>query len=649
VLTLSGAITITAASDASGAKTINANGITLRSININSTSTPVAASGLILGGISFTITGEQPATGPGKPSEAPDRLSLDTHYDNVIPGSWILIVQNGEGLAAPRQILGTVSKVADRARADYGISGKSTELALNLPEAWIDPKDKLTAVRATTVFTGSARLELAPEPMPIDIAGSRIELDGLYDGLEPGRWLIVSGERTDIDGTPGVHGAELVMLAGVEQAIQRVDANTGKPLTPEEEQAAASAGTDVQPIDLPDDLRHSFLLLASSLSYTYKPSSVTIYGNVVHATHGESRSEIVGSGDGSKSLQTFQLRQPPLTYIAAPTPAGAESTLQLRVNGRLWHETSTFTGAGPNDRLYTIRIDDDGKTYVTFGTGAEGARLPTGTENVSAAYRNGLGSGGNLPASQINLLGSRPAGVKEVVNPLPSTGGADREDRDTIRANAPPALTSLDRLVSVQDYADFARTFAGIGKAVSARLPEGNRELVHVTIAGAGDIPIAPDSDLYRNLLGALAANGDPHQPVELASRELLLLAISAGVRVLPDYLWDVVKPVIISALNTAFGFDRRGLGQDVLLTEVISAIQAVEGVEYVDVDRFAAIGVDTLAQDLAKITAADPGSPPVRLIVELARPGKDGIQPAQLAILDPAVPATLTLTEIKA
>ncbi|MFO0979778.1 MAG: hypothetical protein U0996_25490 [Planctomycetaceae bacterium] len=38
----------------------------------------------------------------------------------------------------------------------------------------------------------------------------------------------------------------------------------------------------------------------------------------------------------------------------------------------------------------------------------------------------------------------------------------------------------MDRLVSVQDYEDFARTYAGIGKA-SASMIQGT---VHVTIAG---------------------------------------------------------------------------------------------------------------------------------------------------------------------
>jgi hypothetical protein len=639
VLTLAGGIAITASSDASNAKVVKADGLSLNSVNVNFD----AFGGTMI----FDVGGEHAASGPGGPTESPGRISLDAHYDNLVPGTWVLVEQNRVG-KPPRRILGTTATVMDRSRADYGISGKSTELGVTLEAPWFDPADDLTVIRAATVFAGSERLELAPEPMPVDVAGARIELDDLYHDLQPGRWLIVSGERTDIPGTVGVMGAELVMLSGVEQTIQRVNAGDGMPVTPEDEANAAAAGRKIQAVDLPDDLTHSFLQLAGPLSYVYKPSTVTIYGNVVHATHGETRPEVMGSGDGSQPLQSFQLRQPPLTYVAAPTPAGAQSTLQVRVNGRLWHETDTFTGAAPNDRLYTIRIDDEGKTFVTFGNGVEGARLPTGTENVSAVYRTGLGSAANLPAQQINLLGSRPYGVKEVVNPLPSTGGADREDRDSARRNVPLGLTALDRLVSVQDYGDFARTYAGIGKTSAVRLPMGQQQVVHVTVAGAGDIPIATDSDLYLNLVDALEANGDPHQPVQVDARSLRLLVLSAKVQVGPDYLWDLVKPAIISALTDAFGFDNRDLGQDLLLSDVLVAIQGVEGVTYVDVDRMGTVRIDSLQEDLAKITAVNPGRPPARLRVELARPGPDGrILPAELAILDAGVPATLTLTEI--
>ena len=237
---------------------------------------------------------------------------------------------------------------------------------------------------------------------------------------------------------------------------------------------------------------------------------MTIYANVVKATHGETRSEVLGSGDGSKALQQFALRQPPLTYVSASTPEGVESTLKIFVNDVQWREAETIFGLLPADRRFITRASDDEVTTAVFGNGKQGARLPTGVENVRAVYRQGLGKAGNVKADQITLLVARPLGVKAVVNPLRASGGADKESRDQARKNVPLALMALDRLVSTQDYEDFARTFAGVGKAFATRLSDGRRELVHVTIAGADDIPIDATSDLFRNLSQALRKFGDP-------------------------------------------------------------------------------------------------------------------------------------------
>ena len=236
------------------------------------------------------------------------------------------------------------------------------------------------------------------------------------------------------------------------------------------------------------------------------------------------------------------------------------------------------------------RTDDDAKTTIVFGTGEEGSRLPTGVLNVKAVYRNGIGRPGNVLAEQISLLQTKPLGVKSVINPLRASGGADKESRDQARENAPLAVMALDRLVSVQDYTDFTRTFAGIGKADARALSDGRKRLVHVTIAGADDVPIDPVSDLYLNLLAALRNLGDAGVPVRVESRELVALVASAKIRLAPDYQWDPVVTEVRGRLLNEFGFQKRSLARPALLCEFISVIQNTEGVAYVDVDAFGGI-----------------------------------------------------------
>ncbi|GLH74144.1 hypothetical protein GETHLI_26460 [Geothrix limicola] len=559
--------------------------------------------------------------------EGADLLFLDTFYGSISNGSPVAI-QAPDGTYTYSDV-GTHTEVA---RSAYGLNGKSSRLDLT-PSSWPGyTGTTIDNLRKTLVYAGAERLGLAQEPIPDDVKGSQITLDDLYSDFKAGRWIIVTGERTDVrinasQTLPGLVGTELAMIAGV---LQDVD------------------------LTLAGDTVHTTLTLAKPLAYTYKRSTVGLYGNVVKATHGETRNEVLGGGNAGP-LQTFVLKQPPLTYVSAPSVDGIASTLQVRVNEVLWHEARGLAGLGPRDRAYLTRTDNEGKTSVVFGTGDQGLRPPTGLENIAAVYRNGIGKSGNVKAGQISLLASKPLGVKAVVNPLRASGGADKDTRDQARWRAPLATLSLDRLVSVQDYADFAMTFGGIGKASATRLTDGVRQLVEITIAGVDDIPIDQSSDLYANIQKAFRTYGDPYQPIRVDVRELRLLVINAGVKVLPDYLWVNVKPKIQAALLDAFGFERRDLAQPVYLSEVIQTIQGVVGVAYVDVDALDSVPEGVTADDLAQLStqlqAAD--QPHARIPAREAwvdptqtDPAKR-IRAAQLTILSPAVPDTLNLKEL--
>jgi hypothetical protein len=216
-------------------------------------------------------------------------------------------------------------------------------------------------------------------------------------------------------------------------------------------------------------------------------------------------------------------------------------------------------------------------------------------------------------------------------------------------------VMSLDRLISVQDYEDFARTFAGIGKASAARLSDGRRQVVHLTIAGLNDIPIDTTSDLYLNLRLALLKFGDPSQALQLALRYLRLLVIRAGVRVLPDYKWEAVEPLIRAALLDAFGFEKRELGQGIYLSTIINVIQNVEGVEYVLMEMLDTIKEDSTVEELSKLAEKlNQDKPNDYIAVNLAKIDKLAtdparrIKPAELVFLSPDVPDTLYLHELK-
>ena len=645
------------------------------------------------------------------PTENPQTVYLDAPHEAIAPGSWVFVDAGGitphdNTLVAPaqRELVARARDVsATISRSGYGATADTTAISLVTPSGqpakWIKIRttDATEAakllrnqeavdldfqlIRRTAVYFRSEPLALAERPITDDLcsgarrgdaqgtgeagrAGEPIELDGLYAGLEAGRFIIVTGERADIEATRGVFASEPAMITSVVHDVRAAGPGRRGPWSHAVAEAERSVGADGEagaqvPPQLPGDRNHTFIWIDKPLAYCYRRESVAVFGNVVKATHGETRTETLGNGDGARPLQRFELKQAPLTHLPAPTAAGAQSTLRVYVDDVQWHEAGSFIGRGPAERVYGVRIDELGKASVQFGNGHEGARLPTGFGNVKAVYRSGIGRPGNVRSNQVTQLATRPLGVTEVGNPLRASGGADAESREQVRRNAPLAVKSLDRLVSTPDYADFARTFAGIGKADAQEISDGRRSVLHLTVVGVDDIPIDADSDLMINLRRALRDLGDPFLPLTVVPRELLLLIVSAKLRIHPDHLWESVASRTRAALLHAFGFEQRELAQGVASSEVLSVIQGVPGVAYVDLDVFGAIATTVIdggtarpltpeetADAVAQVTARGV-VPAVQSRRARREPDGKGVLPSQLALLSPEVPETLVLNQV--
>ncbi|MFJ2902484.1 putative baseplate assembly protein [Streptomyces sp. NPDC087212] len=596
-------------------------------------------------------------------------LQLDSVHTGITVGSWVAIQRPAKGDQIPGDAelaFVTTQVVAARTAAysNYGITGRGTELTL--AEPWLDEFDVLLShIRDTTVHAAGEALRPADEPLGEDVHGNEIELDELYDGLAAGRTLVVSGERSDLPG--GIDATEVVTLAAADPAVDP---------------------------RLPGDHVHTRLTLTGDLAHRYRRDSVRILGNVVAATHGESRDEAIGSGDSDRVHQTFALWQSPLTWLADDNPLGATPVLEIRADGVRWHEVDSLAGRGPRERVYITGTSFDGRTTVTFGDGVHGARLPTGHDNVHARYRFGTGRAANVPAGRITQPLTRPLGVTAVTNPRPATGGADADGPGLTRRTIPLAVSALDRLVSPADYEDFARSRAGIGRAAARELFDGRRRLLHVTVAGTDDVPIAAET--LDPLRAALTAYGDPGLAVRVDVRELVLLLISAKVKVATDHAWETVEPRLRRTLLRRLGYEGRELARPARLSELLAAAHTVPGVDYVDVDVFTGVPALATPRELTDLLT-DPGAPraavpahPARYderlhtvtaangetlteicalhgipLARLLRLNPDitdtrrlakgrsvyvfrGIRPAQFALVSPGAADTLILTEVK-
>jgi predicted phage baseplate assembly protein len=473
----------------------------------------------------------------GPPAGNRAALDLDQVYPAVLPDSWLL-------LATPDYVeLYKVTGAVSASRAQFGLAGKTTRVTIEGENF----SQFTNLVRTTAVHAQSVELPRAEAPIDRPVTGhaQALTLDADVGALPEGRRLIVLGH----DAATGMDVSESVVLSRVE--------------------AAGSV---------------SRLVFTTALVHSYRLDTLKIHGNVAAATHGESVAEALGSGDAGRRYQRFELRQPPLTFVRDPDAAsGTVSTLELRVNDLRWDEVPTFYGRGPNERVYVTRRDDEGRTTVSFGDGVHGSRLPSGPENLRARYRKGVGVAGNVRAGQLTTLLTRPLGLKGAINPRPAEGGDDAEPSASARGNAPLTVLTLDRVVSLSDYEDFARAYAGIKKALATWSWDGERRGVFVTVAGPGGAPVA--DGVVELLLGAIRKAGDPYVPLRVASYRPARFTTGFKLKVDPARPKDKVIVAVLNALRAGFGFEARAFGREVALSDVIATIQNVAGVIAVDVD----------------------------------------------------------------
>jgi hypothetical protein len=498
---------------------------------------------------------------------------LDNTYPSVQPESWVVLKQESSQSSAFY-----ISAVREDSLTEFALSGKATGLIVDTgfiadttTFRWVNTESgeagtiKTTTAklaefdfRKTTVYSQPEKLILTDVPVephelvPGQEPGQEIVLEKMVGWMHEGQSLMIEGELAS---QPGITKRE---IASIDTIVHNLETDL------------------LTTIKLPS---------LSPLKYAYKLDTVTINANVAKATHGETKEEAIGSGDPTQRFQSFELKQSPLTFVPDSSPSGAKSTLEVRIDKVKWWEATSFENLSESEMAYITRISNDAKTSIILGNGVNGRLPPSGTENIRAKYRVGIGKNGLLDADKLTLLMKRPLGVKSVTNPTATTGAADPEELGEARKNAPRTALTLDRIVSLKDFADFAQGFAGVGKATSYEIEFGGKPVVLVAIASSEGNTVGNKDELYTKLDLAIAKYKDPTTTFLLTSYKKMAFNVHAKILVSVDMEFEDVKHQVEDTLKAAFSFEKRDFGQAVTLSEVMSLIQGVEGVEAVDIE----------------------------------------------------------------
>jgi hypothetical protein len=318
--------------------------------------------------------------------------------------------------------------------------------------------------------------------------------------------------------------------------------------------------------------------------------SVTVYGNLADASQGKAETEtVLGNGDARLRFQTFKLPKAPLTWLlsAGATPPQVPE-LEVRVNGRLWTQVDSLYGRDATEQVYLVRQDAEDRSYIQFGDGETGARLPSGIKNVSADWRTGIGAFGAIKTGATPSAGSKVQGLDKLHLPGPVSGGAQPEAESNARRAAPGKVQGLGRLVSLADYESEVLAIPGVvtaaavwdlkdgvpGLSLKLLLAAGREaefEAVRATVQawqkcrGPDRFPVAVEQAFLRYLWLDVNYAGDP-----ALARTDLENAMHAALGLAGDQAHETTG---------LFGLARRRLGEKEYASRIEGVLQGVPGV----------------------------------------------------------------------
>ncbi len=265
----------------------------------------------------------------------------------------------------------------------------------------------------------------------------------------------------------------------------------------------------------------------------------------------------------------------------------------------VWSAQPDLLASNPDDRHFVVEMDDNRIAHLRFGDHGLGLKPEAGT-SFQARYRTGNGLAGNVGAGIINHMVWKNhaldgSGVT-ISNPLPAQGGMEAEPVAEVKLYAPGGFRNiLQRAVIAQDYADITvRDFKDKVQNAAARL-RWNGSWYEVLTAVDALGKESADEALLKQITERLHRFRRIGHDLAVSSAERVPLDITIRVCVLPTFLRGHVKAELQQIFSNKlrpngqrglFHPDELSFGDDVYLSRLVAAAQAVEGVESVEVTQ---------------------------------------------------------------
>ena len=339
-------------------------------------------------------------------------------------------------------------------------------------------------------------------------------------------------------------------------------------------------------------------VLVKEPGYEIPPRLDSILLNTISATQAKTILE--------EELTTRSL--PRQTVALAGSPI-LHDTLELELleddgKNHRWHRVADFDASGPNDRHYTVDLQEG---VIHFGDGIRG-RIPTGENAVEVKmkalrYRVTNGEEGNVLAKTIDRILDPTVNGVTVENRRPASGGMASETIERALHRVRQDLKKPSRTITSEDFEKLVRAIPGLPIARVGVFPLYHPDYPGLRMPGAVTVivvpntlslgesePPVPSEGFLKTVRSFLETRRVITTNLHVRGPKFVRTNVSAKIQIDPHsnsaQVIEAAKARLTQLLNPVNGGpDAAGwaFGRSVFKSEIYQVLDAVEGINCVD------------------------------------------------------------------
>lgn len=306
------------------------------------------------------------------------------------------------------------------------------------------------------------------------------------------------------------------------------------------------------------------------------------HGNYLYKAlveHGSTiNSDMIGSSNGTP-YQEFPLSYTPVIVDSLKVFVRSEYAIEE------WEKSANFIDSDITSKQYMIEVSENDIVKIMFGSGISGAIPPIYDNGISATYRIGGGTIGNVSLESITEIPSKPAVIIDTMNVEQVQIGKDKETIEEARIHAPLSLKTLWRAVTLEDYENLLiQEFSHEILRVKA-IAEEDRYTVSLYVLTNDETTDLPENQktTYLEFLDTRKEIGYNLQMFPPSYEDITL---TVNVKTNKSYENKFIKDMVTTFINDTFKKGYMNFGEELLMSQLIKQIMLLTGIMDVTVSH---------------------------------------------------------------